>query len=445
MPFMSLCPDKAQGYKVKVQSEISESFLIPAHHDDWLTGLWDSLCIGGTWNVSTIVCVYGTSEGAIVDVRDKRVHLCVCWSGCKSISKTICPNYIYYPIFDLVKIRFSCCRLYYSIFRAEYGSPSGDKLQSVLEAKVAAYNESCGSTCAAVQLDADGRVIVAICTPLMKRVHSMWQYSAEMMFIDSSGGMDRQNYRVFLLLAHSPAGALPLGVIILPSEAQDTITAGLKLYNGLLPADAYFGRSSAQGPEVCMSDDCSSLRAALHCVYPSSTLLLCAFHLLQAMWRWLWDGRHGVMKEDRPVLLGLVRCMLYAESVEDLERRYTTAKENPTGQRYPEYLVHLASVYDRKEVWALCYRAAAPTRGNNTNNFCEAAMRILKDRILCRLKAFNLNQLLDFMLTRLEHYYERRLVDVANNRVRAALQSRFYPKEKDIDCQSIVKVAWLTQ
>ena len=103
-------------------------------------------------------------------------------------------------------------RLYSSIFRAEYGAPSGDKLQSVLEAKVASYNESCGSTCAAVQLDAEGRVIVAICSPLMKRVHSMWPFSADMLFIDSSGGMDRQNYRVFLLLTHSPAGALPLGV-----------------------------------------------------------------------------------------------------------------------------------------------------------------------------------------------------------------------------------------
>ena len=48
--------------------------------------------------------------------------------------------------------------------------------------------------------------------------------------------------------------------------------------------------------------------------------------------------------------------------------------------------------------------------GNNTNNFYEAAMSILKDRIPCCLKAFNLNQLVDFILTRLEHYYERRLM-----------------------------------
>ena len=41
------------------------------------------------------------------------------------------------------------------------------------------------------------------------------------------------------------------------------------------------------------------------------------------------------------------------------------------------------------------------TRSNNTYNFCEAAMQILKDRILCRLKAFNLNQLVDFILSHL--------------------------------------------
>ena len=126
-------------------------------------------------------------------------------------------------------------------------------------------------------------MIVAICTSLMKRVDSTWQFSGEML-IDSSGGMDRQNYLVFLLLTHSPEGALPLGVIILPSEAQDTITAGLKLYNGLLHADAYFGRSSDQGREICMSDVCSSLRAALHCVYPSSTLLATSGMHTAAKW-----------------------------------------------------------------------------------------------------------------------------------------------------------------
>ena len=51
-------------------------------------------------------------------------------------------------------------------------------------------------------------------------------------------------------------------LLLLLSEEQDTITAGLKLYNGLLSADAYFGYSSAQGIEVCRRYECSFLLAA---------------------------------------------------------------------------------------------------------------------------------------------------------------------------------------
>ena len=40
--------------------------------------------------------------------------------------------------------------------------------------------------CVAVQRRDDGRVIVAVCNPLMKRVHGVWQFSVEMMLIDSS-------------------------------------------------------------------------------------------------------------------------------------------------------------------------------------------------------------------------------------------------------------------
>ena len=49
-----------------------------------------------------------------------------------------------------------------------------------------------------------------------------------------------------------------------------------------------------------------------------------------------------------------------------------------------------------------------------TNNFCEAAMRVLKDQLLHRTKKFNVQQLLDFILSRMEAYYQRRCLYVAN-------------------------------
>ena len=55
-------------------------------------------------------------------------------------------------------------------------------------------------------------------------------HSAELVFMDDSGNMDRQNTRVFLLMTHSAAGGLPFGVLILSNEQRATITAALQLY-----------------------------------------------------------------------------------------------------------------------------------------------------------------------------------------------------------------------
>lgn len=43
-------------------------------------------------------------------------------------------------------------------------------------------------------------------------------------------------------------------------------------------------------------------------------------------------------------------------------------------------------------------------------------MRVLKDKVFERVKAFNLVQMTHFVITRLESYYERKLLDAAHNR-----------------------------
>jgi len=64
--------------------------------------------------------------------------------------------------------------------------------------------------------------------------------------------------------------------------------------------------------------------------------------------------------------------------------------------------------------WASCYRTELPLRGVNTTNYVEVTFKILKDTVLDRVMAFNVVQLLDFVLTRFEMYVERRLVDIAH-------------------------------
>ncbi|KAK8373151.1 hypothetical protein O3P69_012322 [Scylla paramamosain] len=95
---------------------------------------------------------------------------------------------------------------------------------------------------------------------------------------------------------------------------------------------------------------------------------------------------------------------------------------------------------EQGEAWAVCYRHDLLVRGNNTNSYAEAAMRILKDQIFERVRAYNIAQLLDFLVTRLPSYYERRLIDLANGRVDVTVSKRFLPGGSSLPKDDIIKI-----
>jgi len=55
-------------------------------------------------------------------------------------------------------------------------------------------------------------------------------------------------------------------------------------------------------------------------------------------------------------------------------------------------------------------------RGHHTNNYCEASIRLYKDVILSRCKAYNLATLVDFTCRNVKEYYVRRLLKFAHSR-----------------------------
>ena len=97
-------------------------------------------------------------------------------------------------------------------------------------------------------------------------------------------------------------------------------------------------------------------------------------------------------------------------------------------------------MYGRKEEWAICLRNDVLTRGHNTNNFVESAVKVVKEKVLHRLKAFNVTQLVDFVITRMEAYYVRRLTDVANNRKPGRDRAKPFLQGNDVDCEKIAQV-----
>ncbi|ELT96289.1 hypothetical protein CAPTEDRAFT_185530 [Capitella teleta] len=236
--------------------------------------------------------------------------------------------------------------------------------------------------------------------------------------------MDRHNCRVFLLLTHCCAGEIPVGCLVTTSESTEVISAALELYKSLLDDKSFYGRGR-EGPQVFMTDESSVERSALASAFPNSTLILCAFHVLQAFWRFLFEAKNRVARDHRKGIFGRVKLMLFANEEAELVRLYQESLADPDVQRYPSVKNHLCEVYDKRHDWALCFRHQLPVRGNATNNYCEAAMGIIKDISWWPFS------------TRLEQYYERRLTDLANNRFDAVMQSRYLPKLSTIEAEHI--------
>ncbi|KAL1475857.1 hypothetical protein MTO96_036964 [Rhipicephalus appendiculatus] len=81
------------------------------------------------------------------------------------------------------------------------------------------------------------------------------------------------------------------------------------------------------------------------------------------------------------------------------------------------YIQRVMSFLDRKQEWILLYRSEVTTRGHNTNNFAEASIRILKDIVLSRTKAFNTVALIESISQVWETYFQTRILKHANDRI----------------------------
>ena len=68
-----------------------------------------------------------------------------------------------------------------------------------------------------------------------------------------------------------------------------------------------------------MTDNCTPERKALAAVWPDAKQLLCVFHVLQQVWRWLLSSKNGVSKSDRRGLMAVAKQLVYAESPEVFE------------------------------------------------------------------------------------------------------------------------------
>ncbi|CAN7998264.1 unnamed protein product, partial [Ixodes hexagonus] len=91
-----------------------------------------------------------------------------------------------------------------------------------------------------------------------------------------------------------------------------------------------------------------------------------------------------LLKDSYPLCFGKAH-ILYAESPEKLE----VAIAELQAKSHQGYIQRVTTFLERKSEWVLLFRSDLTTRGHNTNNFAEASIRILKDIVLQRRRAYN--------------------------------------------------------
>ena len=310
-----------------------------------------------------------------------------------------------------------------TFMRNLFGKINSPEAFAKAEEKVKAYNEKNNEILCVIE-QADGDTIVTVCDKLSQRVHEILPQAGDIVYVDATSNLDRQDSKLVELMTCSPAGGMPLGFIITNSESEKSLIKAFENLKKVLPENAFFKRGKDKGPVIFMTDDAEI--NALKTVWPDAILLLCVWHVLNAVWRWLWQGSHQIQKDDRPHLLKTFRSLLYSKS----EAEYIIKKEELVTDeiclKYPHYIGHLEdSYFERKNAWAISVRndKKFPTHSTNMSNYIEASFRITKDGQFNRTKAFNLVDLLDILLDD-SVYYKKRLLDIGNGRMGAFKNSK---------------------
>ena len=313
------------------------------------------------------------------------------------------------------------------------GSRDGSNAFEKAEKLVDEYNKNClsefplesGKVYAKIAQSEEGETAIVICNPFMQRVHEKVPQSGDIVFMDATSSLDRNDSKLIHLVCPSPIGGLPLADLILTREDAGTIVFGLNLLKSVLPVHAFFSRGAHVGPQIFMTDDCDSEKKALAEVWPNAVLLLCVFHVLQAMWNWLWKASHNIAHADRPKLLILFRQVLYAESPDKLAEKLELLNSSDIVLKYPQFVEHLRKeTFPKMPAWSISRRIAdgLPTNNNNTNNYVEASFRYVKNLQFNRHRAFNLTDMAKLVMDNSE-FYSFKCIDAANNRIETWLKA----------------------
>lgn len=332
---------------------------------------------------------------------------------------------------DILNDRFMCPDMewlakFHADFLQNYGEYSTEKVLSNLQSAVAKLNSNEGK--AKLQV-INNEIIVVICTPIMQRAHSL-KSAGETVFVDSSGFMERCKCFVYVFMAYSCAEGLPLGIMITTSNTEAILTSALKLFVEILPEKA-FGQIGKAGPEIFLTADNDAEQESIKAVFPQSNLLLCSFHVLHCLWRWLWDPENNIDEADRCTLFSLTFNVMKTTTAQEFTSCLAFTLTNEVVTKYPRFEAYFQDISGMSARWAVCFKNEILDKDKQISAI-EMASHILRDKIFLT-RAYNILQLFEFYVEDMEAYYKQKITHCIGDTLEAFLQSTYKIEMRMID------------
>ncbi|XP_072051312.1 uncharacterized protein [Amphiura filiformis] len=242
----------------------------------------------------------------------------------------------------------------------------------------------------------DQPLIIVLQTHFMRK--KMMECGRSVLFMDATNSVTQYGYPLFAICARDEAGyGVPVAFIITSSEQEDVLVTALR---SLRKETQFYPRA------FIVDKDYAEINALAE-VYPESKVLMCWFHVLQAVYRWMIRKESGIAGEENKVIRSEVISMmtkLKNQSKEDNFKEKASQlmdkfKKYPKLQRYIEE--NWISISD---MWA-DYGRPFYHEDAKTNNLCERFFLRLKHQFLNMTLNRRLDDLIRLLLLRVMSYF----------------------------------------
>lgn len=252
----------------------------------------------------------------------------------------------------------------------------------------------------------------------MLRVHQTISQSAKVVFVDYMG---KSRFKAFLLSTDSPVGNLPLGYII-TTDSDDTNMA-LEVFMSLDQKGEFFYGRGKQGPENVFAEN-SFLQTCLTNFWRESQIHFTPVDMVRTIWIWLKMNEIDFRDE----ILVAFKKMLYAQEPCDISKYLKELKTHPEYKvRYSSFCNYLESWLPIIQYWSMAYFRHLLIPEQQKNIYVEYSLRSVRDIFIRHIKNYQVNQLIDLILTRFDKYYAYRIKDLIEGKLKLSQVRNFLP------------------